>query len=93
MDLVLAILAEVEAPSKQQLARSAFALWGGVVILTVIVLIVLWLVLRGGRRRLTRGTGQSRRRRYIPSAWEEAGRRAQGITVDIDPPPNPEDQR
>lgn len=70
------------------LVRSAFSLWAATALLGLLAVVMAWALLRAQRRRMLRRPAR-RRRRWIPSAWEEAGRRAEGITVDLDPPDAP----
>jgi hypothetical protein len=73
--------------------RSILALWMMTLLLGAILLVASGWLLARWRRRYT-SDGRTRRTRAIADAWAEAGRRAEPITVDLDPfdePPKPGD--
>ncbi|QYU69671.1 SDR family oxidoreductase [Leptolyngbya sp. 15MV] len=72
--------------SRPELLGRAMGLWTGLVLLGALAVLVLWAMLRAQRRGLGRSERKRRvRRPAIASAWEEAGRRAEGVTVDLEP--------
>ena len=95
--MIALLAAFLDAEPKPSLLRSAFGLWAILAALAIILLIILAAIMATRRARRTRSTtpGGKRRRRAIPDAWSEAGRRIEPIRLDEPEPPTleePEEQ-
>ncbi len=82
--LIVAQTAPVPPASKSGLLRSAASLWLMMAIVALLVLAMTWWALARRRRAMLLRTKQ--RPRVIADAWAESARRAEPITVDLDPP-------
>lgn len=72
-------------PSKPELFSSAAWLWLGFTLLAVLLVAGGWTIMSRQRRQLMEER-RKRPSRPIKDAWTEAGRRAEPITIDEDPP-------
>lgn len=73
-------------PSKPELFSSAAWLWLGFAILAILLVAGGWVIISRQRRTLL-GLRTKRPARPIKDAWAEAGRRAEPVTIDEEPPP------
>jgi pteridine reductase len=80
--VLISVLCESEATHvPPEAVRHAFMLWMTLALLALIAMLMLWMMLRRTRRRLTRADHPRGPATSNRSAWEEAGRRAEPITV------------
>jgi hypothetical protein len=78
----------VDSTPKKDLLRKAFGMWQWSAAVGLVLIIGLWLLLLARRtRRRTQREPVRRRRRPIPDAWAEAGRRVEPIRMDEPEPP------
>jgi hypothetical protein len=82
------LLAIIDTQPKKDLLRTAFGLWRVTSAIGAVLIIGLFLLLAARRARRRAAGGQPwRRRRAIPDAWAEAGRRVEPIRMDEPEPP------